>query len=196
MPPAKTELPPRQRILNAARKLFDQKGFHSTPMSELAAAAEVSVGQIYRFFPGKADIIVAIAGDNIQTTLAEMREIFGAVSAGEQSVTEAIKSIARSAMTLDERGLTFEILAEAYRNPRVAEKLAEFVIPYREGIKQLVSLDLNATPDELEGHADIMMACFFGLGARLLISPAADVECASSQAATLLLRAMEKGTKK
>ncbi len=154
-------------------------------------AAEVSVGQIYRFFPGKADIIVAIAEDNVQMALRDMKNIFAGVLVGERSLIEAIEAIARSSMTTDERGLMFEILAEAYRNPRVAEKLSEFVVPYREGIKQLVSLARrDATSEELNGYADIMMACFFGLGHRQLITPTVDIDCASHQAATLILRAI------
>src|SRR3546814_14339532 len=35
---------PRQRIIKAARKLFDAKGFHATTTAELATEAAVSIG--------------------------------------------------------------------------------------------------------------------------------------------------------
>ena len=50
----------KERILEAARTLFDSHGFHQSSMAELAVAAQVSVGQIYRLFKGKEDIIAAI----------------------------------------------------------------------------------------------------------------------------------------
>ena len=49
----------RARIMDAARTLFSSNGFHQTSMAQLATAAQVSVGQIYRLFKGKEDVIEA-----------------------------------------------------------------------------------------------------------------------------------------
>jgi TetR/AcrR family transcriptional repressor of uid operon len=54
------EMGSRERIVSSARHLFATQGFHQTPMSELAVAAGVSVGQIYRLFTGKNAVIQAI----------------------------------------------------------------------------------------------------------------------------------------
>ena len=60
------EASPRDRIVQAARRLFGQKGFHSTSVAELAASAQVAVGQIYRFFPGKdgfvSNVVIRFTG--------------------------------------------------------------------------------------------------------------------------------------
>ena len=57
----------RARILTAARTLFSANGFHQTSMAQLASAAQVSVGQIYRLFKGKEEVIEALveAGEPI-----------------------------------------------------------------------------------------------------------------------------------
>src|SRR3546814_5026826 len=57
--------------MEASRELFAAKGFHSAPMAELAAAAQVSVGQIYRHFPCKDDIIVGIAEEDAHENRSE-----------------------------------------------------------------------------------------------------------------------------
>src|SRR3546814_15851732 len=44
---------PRERIVNAASRLFGSKGFYATTTAELAEEASVSVGQIYRLFTDK-----------------------------------------------------------------------------------------------------------------------------------------------
>ncbi len=182
---------PRRRVILAARRLFNDKGFHSTPVSELATEARVSVGQIYRLFPGKDDIIVAIAEEDVQARVGEMEVIFEAVERKEYSVFDAVRAIAKASIITNGGGLVFEILAEAYRNPRVFERIKVLCVPYRDGIRRLITL---ARPDgsarELDAHVEIMIACFFGLGHRALIASTMDIEQASHEAACILLRAL------
>lgn len=182
---------PRQRIIKAARKLFDAKGFHATTTAELATEAAVSIGQIYRLFDNKDDVIIALVEENTKARIAEMHGIFGAVEQGKQSVFDAIKAIASISIVKSDGGLSFEILAEACRNPLVAERLTALVDCYRGGVRRLAGLTRpDATAGELEAYVEIMMACFFGLGHRTLIAPTSDVDQISHETACLLMRAL------
>lgn len=182
---------PRQRIIKAARKLFDAKGFHATTTAELATEAAVSIGQIYRLFENKDDVILALVEENTRARIAEMDGIFGAIEQGKQSMFDAIKAIARLSMVKSDGGLSFEILAEACRNPLVAERLTALVDCYRGGVRRLAALTRpDATAGELDAYVEIMMACFFGLGHRTLIAPATDVDQISHETACLLMRAL------
>tara|TARA_R110000868_G_scaffold36963_8_gene130802 strand:+ start:252 stop:848 length:597 start_codon:yes stop_codon:yes gene_type:complete len=182
---------PRQRIIKAARKLFDAKGFHATTTAELATEAAVSIGQIYRLFENKDDVILALVEENTRARIAEMDGIFGAIEQGKQSMFDAIKAIARLSMVKSDGGLSFEILAEACRNPPVAERLTALVDCYRGGVRRLAALTRpDATAGELDAYVEIMMACFFGLGHRTLIAPATDVDQISHETACLLMRAL------
>lgn len=49
----------RQRVLDAARSLFAERGL-DVPMDEIAAAAGVGVGTVYRHFPNKGDLLEAL----------------------------------------------------------------------------------------------------------------------------------------
>jgi len=54
----------RQRandILEAARQIFERKGFLNTPLQDVAKEAEISVGLIYRYFLSKEDIFASLA---------------------------------------------------------------------------------------------------------------------------------------
>jgi AcrR family transcriptional regulator len=182
---------PRERIINAARKLFSSKGFHATTTAELGAEADVSAGQIYRHFAGKANIVVAIVDENARERVAEMHAIFDAVERGERTVFEAITTIAFISLQNVEGGLTFEILAEACRNPCVAERLATLSAFYRDGVRRLAAIvrpDVSA--EELNAYAEIMMACFFGLGHSTVGVRTADIERMSSITACLMMRAL------
>ena len=47
----------RTAILDATTKLLVERGFHATPMSEIARESGVSAGIIYRYFDNKDDLI-------------------------------------------------------------------------------------------------------------------------------------------
>lgn len=46
----------RKEILDAALRLFSQKGYHQTSMSEIAKEAEFSIGTLYGFFKNKEEL--------------------------------------------------------------------------------------------------------------------------------------------
>jgi AcrR family transcriptional regulator len=191
---SKAEAPkamPRERIIHAARKLFDLKGFHATTTADLASEAAVSMGQIYRHFTAKDDIVLTIVEEDVQICVEAMHAIFDAVECGKQTLFEAIKAIAYTSLEAPNSGLLFEILAEASRNPSVAERLEKLTFFYRDGVRRLAFL---ARPDfpakELDAYADIMTACFIGLGHRTALAPSADIEEASNATACLMMRSL------
>ncbi|KSU65881.1 MULTISPECIES: TetR/AcrR family transcriptional regulator [Micrococcaceae] len=50
----------REKVLDAAEKLYYAKGFTAVGMDELRATAGVSLKRIYALFPAKTDIIAAV----------------------------------------------------------------------------------------------------------------------------------------
>jgi AcrR family transcriptional regulator len=50
----------RKKIINAAIKLFSNKGYHGTSISDIAKEAEISKGLAYNYFDSKQDILKAI----------------------------------------------------------------------------------------------------------------------------------------
>ena len=50
----------RQRILNAAVKVFARKGYFAAKVSEIAHKADVADGTIYLYFKNKEDILVSL----------------------------------------------------------------------------------------------------------------------------------------
>lgn len=67
----------RDDIMNAALRLFSDRGVEETTMSDIADDAGISAGAIYRYFPGKADLIqgcVLRVQEEAQARLAEARD--------------------------------------------------------------------------------------------------------------------------
>ncbi len=182
---------PRERIIDAARKLFGAKGFRSTTTAELAAEASVSMGQIYRHFASKDDIVLAIVEQNSHERLSQMNAVFEAVEGGRCSIFEAVKAIAEISLCPDDASLTYEIMAEANRNPHVTEKVERLIAFYTGGIRRLATLARpDVSDDYLDAYVDIMMACFIGLGFRTTLEKSFDPDHSSTRVARLLLQAL------
>ncbi|MBC3942977.1 TetR/AcrR family transcriptional regulator [Sphingomonas sp. DOAB1063] len=162
----------RERIIAAARHLFATQGFHQTPMSELAQAAEVSVGQIYRLFTGKNAVIQAIVMEDATGKMAEMQTMNDSVKSCGMSIEEGFVELSRRALSKGDEALTFEIMAEAHRNTDVADTIADLCSGFRSMIRDLACV---ANPDlsdnDLEGAEELILAFMFGLGHRTLSRP-------------------------
>jgi TetR/AcrR family fatty acid metabolism transcriptional regulator len=61
----------RDSIVNAARKVFSEKGYDSASISEIARAAGASDGLLYRYFDGKRDLLFAALDDFYTEVLQE-----------------------------------------------------------------------------------------------------------------------------
>ena len=59
----------RREILAAASVLFRSHGFHSTGMRDIAAAAEMTVGNLYYYFENKQDLLAFCQEDAVRRLL-------------------------------------------------------------------------------------------------------------------------------
>lgn len=50
----------RERLLDAAMRLFWEKGYNSTSIADVLHAARANAGSLYHFFPTKQDLLVAV----------------------------------------------------------------------------------------------------------------------------------------
>ncbi|MBN1361079.1 MAG: TetR/AcrR family transcriptional regulator [Sedimentisphaerales bacterium] len=67
----------KKEILDAAMKLFAEKGFHSVSMNEIAAEAEFATGTLYNFFDSKEELyqeIMSACGQSATSVLAPIFE--------------------------------------------------------------------------------------------------------------------------
>lgn len=110
----------RQQILDAACERVRQSGFHGASMADIAKAAGLSVGQIYRYFENKEAIIAAIVAQD----LAEMRDKFAEMESRPGTLLDSIEEHLPDGIDkcFDPRraALAIEVVAEAARNPKVA----------------------------------------------------------------------------
>jgi AcrR family transcriptional regulator len=105
-----------EEIVAAATACFLEKGFHKTSVQDIAARAGLSMGLLYRYFPGKEAIIEAAA----TTAGREAREHIERF-AQERDVRAGFRQLARALLEVAAipgyQALLAEVHAESFRSP-------------------------------------------------------------------------------
>ncbi len=85
----KEKLQRRIDILNAAEELFDEKGFESTTIQEIARKTELSKGTIYLYFKSKDELLLGVCVKGI----AGFREELEATARRKRGLENKIKAV-------------------------------------------------------------------------------------------------------
>jgi AcrR family transcriptional regulator len=168
----------RQQILDAACDCVRQAGFHGASMADIAKAAGLSVGQIYRYFENKEAIIAAIVAQD----LAEMREKFAEMESRPGNLVDALSEHLPEAVAkcfdLGRAALTLEVLAAASRNPKVAAILQ--AADAQERVYAQAMLDRSRKPEwsdaEFHARCEAVGLLFDGMIIRAVNHPDTDRE--------------------
>jgi len=99
----------RNQILDAAARVFAEKGFHRATTKEIANAAGVSEGTIYNYFDNKADLLIGI-----MTRLVELDHL-------NQELMNALQG--------DAREFLIAIFQDRIGRIRQVEELLQAVLP-------------------------------------------------------------------
>lgn len=155
----------RDHLLETARALFVAHGFHRTGVAQIAQASGVKVGQIYRDFACKEDIIAAIALRDLSAFLDES-VLAAAIAADDRAaLRDWILSFVAYEEEFEGYRLMPEILAESARNPRIAA--VQETINHRVHAALMSALTACAPGDardaERAAFADLISALGVGL---------------------------------
>jgi len=151
----------RQRILDSAIKVFADKGYHGTRISDIAREAEIAYGLVYHYFKNKEDILDAIFVERWSGFI------------------EAVEAIATDGRPLEVQLLSIaEIILSSYRERSEWVKVLVFEIqrsqrfadPVRVKIVgQLFTVIAGMLRDgqargELRAELDADLACYIFIG--------------------------------
>ncbi len=113
----------KNRILEAANKVFAEKGYHEATMDDIAKRLGVSKGAIYLYFSGKEDLFEAMCKTAPQAFKEILLSSFGNEANPIQSATQFFDKMLK--LSASNPGLSFEILSEASRNPSLRRILKQ-----------------------------------------------------------------------
>ncbi len=138
----------RARILQAARNVFAQHGYHGATIGEIAAEAGLSNGAVYYNFANKEDLFLALL-DQWRTELITDVQI-AAGRSGSAGPAHSFQDEMRHVIGTLKRGrewrlLLFEFVTYAARNPEFRERFAAG----RQNFKAALA---SALADRVEAH--------------------------------------------
>ena len=136
-------------ILDAALRVFLVKGFHGTTTKEIADAAGVSVGTMFRLFPNKDDILEGLVTELVDTVVPRLFGESMAKVLDDYMGTDMeciIRSFIHGRLVLfhENRDLVSVIHAESAFNPRLKEAMfTRLYTPMRGMIEKFIALGIE-----------------------------------------------------
>ncbi len=89
-----TKLRTRERIVDAARKLLDDKGFERATTRDIAIEAGIATGTLFNYFPSKEALALTILGEALEHAESE----FQAKRRGGESLAELLFALTASVL--------------------------------------------------------------------------------------------------
>jgi AcrR family transcriptional regulator len=145
---AQTKQETRRRIVDSARKLFNDKGFEQTTTRDIAAAAGIAAGTMFNYFPTKEALAMTIVAE----ALDEARGEYEGRLRGDEALDEAL--FAHVAVGLrhlaPHRSYVGEVLETAlspFVKEAVCEQAQQVRISHLETVRELIAArGLPTTP--------------------------------------------------
>ncbi|WP_339764856.1 TetR/AcrR family transcriptional regulator [uncultured Hoeflea sp.] len=155
-------------ILDQVKSVFALNGFEGASMQDLAQAAQMSVGNFYRYFSSKDAIITAL----VKRDLEEIEALFEAINAAPEPGKMFMTLMRERIETLpcEDAALWSEVQAASYRSPEIATLMRTMDETVRcNMVKALVRTHSDDSPGALqiyETRAHLMMLLIHGFAQR------------------------------
>lgn len=113
----------RQRILDAAARVFAEYGYAAGTTNRIAAAADLSIGSLYQYFPNKDAILSALTDAHVDAGAALLRE--RAAAGLPESLDDLLRLFVRATIDnhRDDTRLHRVLFEEAPRSPALLDRL-------------------------------------------------------------------------
>ncbi len=144
----------RQKVLDAARALFAERGYEPATIRDIAKGAGMSTGAVFANFQDKAELFEAVLSED----LARLAETLRAAAAAETSLRARLMAVVTAGYhgSLDHLPLVQAVVARSWFQPVAAEMRT------RTAIKPLVmvvsdALQAGVREGELRQDADVRL---------------------------------------
>ncbi len=156
-------------IIDAARQAASEGGMAAVQIAPVAERAGIAAGTVYRYFPGKSDLVAALLAEVSERELGALRRAANAAPGPLSALAATIMTFAVRAR--DNRRLIFAVLAEP-----VEAELKEVQLGFRQSLAAEFSARIAAAL--AGGHLPeqdtaLAAAALIGLVVEALIGPLA-----------------------
>lgn len=158
----------RQQILDAAVGLFSERGFARTSMSDVVRESGMSMGAVYRYFPSKADLVIA-AGEG------HGGEVDGGFPA-ERARDLVTRLAAEVGPGSSHARLSVQVWGEAAVEPELAARVVPIHQRLEEHLTRLLHAEATAAECDRDHGATAQVALCAVIGLAALVAAGVPVD--------------------
>jgi len=184
----------RERLIEAAARVFAEKGFATTSLDEVADAAGLTKGAVYSNFENKEDLMRAV----LQAHAGRLHSIGDAAGGGTREEQAAVAARLFGETVAEERDaflLYIEFLAYALRNPDLYPDLLDRHRAGRKDVARMIEehADGASSWGDAEEKALIFDVIGNGLALEQLIDPEAVPDDLFARILPVIVEAFDSG---
>ena len=173
---AKVRAERREQILDAAGRVFSQKGFHAANVSDVAEVANVSQGTVYHYFDSKDALFMAVF-ESWET--GNLYSEVGAAMDASASPSEQLRYLAgvvgeRMAGAGEIFPAHVEFWSHIHRDLAIREGFRRIFVDLRGTVAQLIQAGIDQgefVPIDPDATAGLLVAAYDGLILQWLSDP-------------------------
>jgi AcrR family transcriptional regulator len=187
----------RERLLEAAARVYARRGFGGATLDEVAAEAGFTKGAVYSHFGSKENLLLTLAEEHLATQIAEQIALFDRDrTPWERPLVGSERWMQRLEDDPDSFRLFVELWVYAQRDERLRERLAvglEALRTMSERFAQESAADAGAEPrpDADRHFATVVVAMSLGTAMMRLIDSGSVPAPLLGAALSVLARALE-----
>lgn len=164
-----------RQILDAAGAVFARSGFSETRMDDIAAAAGLSKGALYLYFPGKEGIIMALLRHIFDRELEGIEAALESEGPVVERLVEYVRTQCQATEHLrDLLPVTYEFYATALRNHELRAFFHDYFARYTGLLCELLQQGIDRgelRPHDTQAMATLLTVQFEGLPLLWLLDP-------------------------
>ena len=154
--PRESVLEPRQEILRAAARLFQQQGYDGTSMNDVAAALKLSKGGLYHHFQSKDEILFNLMNHAMDITEERVIAPVKAIADPEERLRALIRRHIAVVLSERDREITVMLHENHPLTPTLRKRINARKKDYVHFVENLVAevqANLAANPQDSRGRS-------------------------------------------
>ena len=153
----------RNRVLDAARTLFEQKGYEAVTIRMIADEAQIAVGSVFTTFESKSDVLAAIVAEELYFHVGDV----DAALAGVQGALARLKALFRALYVYHDRHEALLLQAQSHswiRGPDAERAVRRALVPTMQRLERILLEGREAgeigRDADLRLIVEILFACY------------------------------------
>jgi TetR/AcrR family fatty acid metabolism transcriptional regulator len=152
-----------EKILSAARELFEEKGFDLTSVREIAMKADVNVALINYHFGSKENLLLAVMEQSVDSTRLKLHNINQSASSSEEKLLQVIDLYVEKIFSNCKYHQLIHRELSTTQRPELVEGISKILNRNSSELRKLLEEGQKRKAFKKDVDIDMAMATLFGV---------------------------------